>query len=133
MVFCPIFVLLTPAKEIFSAGEATFSHGIKLTFALVYSGIFIWTFILFSGLIRHPYWIKSVMAKIFKWRILRRWQNQADTLGDNMVATSKALKTKPFKLRLEVFGATSLSWLSRYMVVNALFLDFCRRMTLING
>ncbi len=124
VVFCPIFVLLTPSKEIFSAGEATFSHGIKLTFWLVYSGIFIWTFILFSGLIWHPYWIKSVMAKIFKWRILRRWQNQADTLGDNMVATSKALKTKPFKFWLEVFGATSLSWLSRYMVVNALFFGF---------
>ncbi len=41
-----------------------------------------------------------------------------------MVATSVELKTKPFRFWLEVFAGTALSWTSRYLVVNMLFLGF---------
>lgn len=121
---CPIVVLLTPAGEIFNSGGATFSHGIRLTFWLVYTGIAIWTFILFMGIIMHPAWIRRILDKVTSWRLLRRWHTQAVALGDNMVATSKELRTKPFGFWLEVFGGTALSWISRYLVVNALFLGF---------
>ena len=36
VIFCPIVILLTPANEIFASGGAGFSHGIKLTFWLIY-------------------------------------------------------------------------------------------------
>ena len=124
VIFCPIVILITPANEIFASGGAGFSHGIKLTFWLVYAGIFIWTFILFSGIIWKPKWIRSVISRIFSWRWLRKWQTQATTLGDNMVATSVELRKKPFKFWLKVFGGTALSWTSRYLVVNALFFGF---------
>lgn len=45
-------------------------------------------------------------------------------LGDNMVATSAELKSKPMRFWIEVFMGTALSWISRYLVVNALFLAF---------
>lgn len=123
VIGCPLVILIT-GNEIFASGDASFSHGIKLSFWLVYAGIFIWTLVLFSGIIWRPEWIRGLLRKIFSWRILRRWQNQAVTLGDNMVATSKELRKKPFKFWLEVFGGTALSWTSRYLVVNALFLGF---------
>lgn len=59
-----------------------------------------------------------------RWRIFRKWSSKMSDLGDNMVATSKELQTKPFRFWLEVFGGTALSWMSRYLVVNALFLGF---------
>lgn len=124
VISCPIVVFLTPASEIFTSGGAAFSHGIKLTFWLVYAAIFCWTLLLFCGIIWRPQWIQSVIKRIFKWRILKRWANQGNTLGDNMVATSVELRKKPFRFWLEVFGGTALSWLSRYMVVNALFFGF---------
>lgn len=46
------------------------------------------------------------------------------SLGNNMLATSKELRKKRFGFWLEVFGGTALSWISRYLVVNALFLGF---------
>ena len=124
VLFCPLVILLTPAHEIFASGAGGFSHGIRITFWLVYAGIFIWTLILFTGIIWKPMWIKKVIGKIFTWRILRRWADKAETLGDNMVATSGELRSKPFRYWLTVFGGTALSWTSRYLVVNALFLGF---------
>lgn len=124
VVFCPIVILLTPAKEIFSSIGVSFSHGIKLTFWLVYAAIFVWTLILFAGIIWKPEWIRSLLRRIFSWRWLRKWQKPAVTLGDNMVATSIELRKKPFRFWLKVFGGTALSWTSRYLVVNALFFGF---------
>ena len=124
VVFCPLVVLLTPGNELFDTGASGFSAGIKLTFWLIYTGIFIWTAILFIGIILRPYWIKAVIGKVFGWRILHRWQGQAESLGDNMVATSRELKSRPFRFWVEIFVATALSWFSRYLVVNVLFLAF---------
>jgi uncharacterized protein (TIRG00374 family) len=121
---CPVIVLLTPAHQIFEAGGASFSHGIRLTFWIVYSVLFVWTLILFSGIIWKPQWIRELIGKLFSLRWLKKWQTAAETLGDNMVATSKELRKKPFRFWLEVFGGTALSWTSRYLVVNALFLGF---------
>lgn len=121
---CPVIVLFTPASELFNSGAGAFSHGIKITFWIVYSILFLWTLILFTGIIWKPYWIKKVLNKATQWRIFKRWHDKALDLADNMVATGKELRSKPFRFWLEVFGGTALSWTSRYLVVNALFLGF---------
>lgn len=124
VVSCPIVIALTPAGEIFQSGSAGFSQGIKLTFWLVYSGIVVWTAILFTGIILKPRVFNKTIVKIFSVRFLRRWQPKVASLADNMQATSIELKSKPFRFWIEVFGATALSWTSRYLVVNALFFGF---------
>lgn len=123
VLFCPIVVAVT-GGEIFASGDVAFSHGIKLTFWGVYVFLFLWTLLLFMGIIMRPKWIREVLVKICSLKWLRRWQSQAAELGDNMIATSKELKTKPFHFWLEVFGGTALSWTSRYLVVNVLFWGF---------
>lgn len=124
VIFCPLVVFLTPANEIFSSGGASFSHGIKLTFWIVWAAIAAWTFLLFMGIIMRPVWIRDLLNKVTQLKWLRRWHSQAAALGNNMVATSVELKKKPFRFWLEVFGGTALSWTSRYLVVNALFFGF---------
>lgn len=124
VVACPIIVLCTPAHDIFSSGAAEFSHGIKYTFWIVYSFITAWTFLLFMGIIWKPYWIQKTLNKIATWRWLRKWSASITGLGANMIATSKELRTKPFRFWLEVFCGTALAWTARYFVVNALFLGF---------
>ena len=120
---CPLVILITPAEELFSDSGA-FAHGIKITFWIVYSIIFVWTLTLFTGIIWKPQWIKKVLDKVTRIKFLRKWHQNALNLADNMVATGKELRTKPFRFWLEVFGGTALSWTSRYLVVNALFLGF---------
>lgn len=124
VVSCPLVVLFTPSSELFTGSSAAFSHGLQLTFWLVYAGITIWTLILFMGIIVKPQGIRKFLIKLFSLKWLRRWQPKVEELGNNMVATSESLRQKPFRFWLEVFGATALSWTSRYLVVNALFLGF---------
>lgn len=124
VISCPLVVAFTPVNMIFDAGSSAFSHGIKFTFWLVYSGITLWTFILFTGIIWKPDGLAKFLNKLFGIRWLRRWQPKVASMAANMKATSVELRTKPFRFWMEVFGGTALSWISRYMVVNALFLGF---------
>lgn len=121
---CPLFILLTPANEIFADSGGGFTHGIKLTFWIVYAILFAWTLLLFLGIIARPYWIRKVLFRLFSIRFLKKWQAKIGELCDNMIATSVELKQKSIKFWLEVFAGTALSWTSRFLVVNALFLGF---------
>lgn len=124
VVACPFIVLTTSSADIFASTGTDFSHGIKYTFWVVYMIIALWTFLLFTGIIWKPAWIKKALDKISTWRWLRKWSSQISGLGDNMVATSVELRKKPFSFWLEVFWGTALAWTSRYLVVNVLFLGF---------
>lgn len=124
VIACPLVVLFTPASKIFASGSGAFSSGLKMTFWIVYGIIFIWTCILFLGIIVKPEEIRKLLVRLFRLKWLRRWQSSVESLGNNMVATSKELKSKPFGFWLEVFAGTALSWTSRYLVVNALFMAF---------
>ena len=124
VVSCPIVLLFVPFNSLFSSANAQFSEGLQLAFWIVYTGITLWTIILFWGIFIRPQVIKSVFLKIFSWRILRKWKSGAEEMGDNIIATSKALKQKRPFWWARVFFGTALSWASRYLVVNALFLAF---------
>ena len=121
---CPLVAAFTPDADLFASGGTSFSHGIRLTFWIVYGVLFLWTLLLFLGIIAKPLWIRSALAKICSLRFLKRWQSGAVSLGDNMVATSKELKSRPLgfgskysEARLclglhAILWSTRSSWLS---------------------
>ena len=78
----------------------------------------------FLGIIVRPHAIHRFLNWLFHFRLLNKWAKQVDSLGTNMETTGKELRTRPFIWWLETFGGTALSWSSRYLVVNALFLGF---------
>lgn len=125
VIFCPILVLLIPNDELFGAAQAqTFVSGIQIVFWIVYAGIVIWTAILFAGIIAKPQAVANMMHKLFSLKPLHRWQGAIDRTTSNMIETSDFVKTASRKWWVKVFGATVVSWFSRYLVVNALFWGF---------
>lgn len=125
VIFCPILILLIPDADLFGAAEAqTLIAGIRVVFWIVYAGIVVWTAILFAGIIARPQAVASMLHKLFSLRPLRRWRNAIDRTTTNMLETSAIAKKAPRKWWLKVFGATIVSWFSRYLVVNALFWGF---------
>ncbi len=121
---CPIIMLVIPIDELFGFGRDTFEIGLKTVFWIVYAILVAWTALLFLGILVKPDGIKNALIFLFEFRWLRRWQPAVIALGDNMVAASQELRKRPLKWWWRVFSSTVLTWSSRFMVVNALFLGF---------
>lgn len=124
VVACPIVMLITPINELFSTPTSSFSQGIQYTFFVVYTGIIIWTIILFWGLIINPHIIRRLLLGIFTLPFIKRWRKNIEALSNNIITTSREIRKKGIIWWLKAFGATLLSWTSRYLVVNALFMAF---------
>lgn len=121
---CPVAMLLLPFDKLFPADNMQFSNSLKIAFWVVYCGLVLWTAILFGGIFIKPGIIKAFFKRLFSLRFLRRWQADAVEMGDNIITTAEGLKHKQLWWWLRAFFATVLSWISRYMVVNAIFLAF---------
>lgn len=124
VVFCPVLMLVLPVEELFGSSEVALLRSVEWIFWLVYAGIVVYTGILFTGILAKPEWLAKGIEKVFSIKLLRRWQKGAREMMDNMRSTSAWVKRQPRQWWLKVFGATTLSWFSRYFVVNALFWGF---------
>lgn len=122
VITCPIIALLTPAAILFASGDHAFSAGIQLTFWLIYGAICVYTILLFIAIIRNPAWIRKCIHAVFRIKPLRRWAAKADSMADNMVTTSAELHSRSTGFWLKAFAATAISWTSRFLVVNAMFI-----------
>ncbi len=125
VVFCPILVLSLPNDLLFgNVDDSLFMQGVEIVFWTVYACIVAYSALLFTGIIWKPQLIHGLITRIFSLRGLRRWKKHAVSLADNMQATSVSIKSNSLKWWANVFGTTTLSWFSRYLIVNALFWGF---------
>lgn len=122
VVACPIIFLCVPVAEIFGFSNDPFNSGIATAFWLVYAGICVVTVFLFLGALVMPHRIAGFLKWVTSFGLLKRWHVKAIETGDNMVVAGDELRHKPIKWWTEAFGATAMSWICRYLVVNALFL-----------
>lgn len=122
----PLLFLLIPYDTLFGFGSdaKAFSMGLTTVFWIVYAALSLWTAVLFTGLFIKPQAIRSLFIGIFKLPLLRRWSGTIYEFGDNIVATSAELRERHVRWWIKVFVATGLSWCSRFMVINMLFLGF---------
>ena len=124
VISLPVIMAIVPYKELFGFSADAFTVGLETVFWIIYGVIFLWTLLLFLGIFIRPRTIHSGLNRLFRLKWLRRWAGKADELGQNMEVTGKDLRRRPARWWAETFGATALSWCSRYLVVNALFLGF---------
>lgn len=120
----PVIFIALPYSDLFGFESGDTIDSLQTAFWVVYGVITAWTAILFLGIFVIPHKIKSLLVGVFRLPFIRRWQQHVVEMGDNLVETSRDIKGKPLKWWCEAFAATSLSWVSRYLVVNALFLAF---------
>lgn len=124
VVMCPFIFLLEPASALFgfNSDATTFSFGLKGAFWIVWGAVCAWTIILFLGIFIRPQAVGKVIVGLFGIKWLKRWRPQARKIAEDMAMTGKDIRHRPAKWWIEAVGATFLSWLSRFLVVNALFL-----------
>lgn len=124
VVACPLVLALISFEGLFDISNTQISDSLRVTFWIVYEGLALWTLVLFLGIFIRPTAIRSILLAICRLPLLRRWKKEAEGMGDALVSTSQELSSKPILWWIRAFLGTSLSWVSRYMVVNALFMAF---------
>lgn len=125
IVAVPILYFIFGKSELFLIqGSANLTQGL-FTIALV--GYFVklaYTIVLTYGLFYNPKGLKWLIINIFSIRYLRKWRYSMTNIASEIVLSSKNLRSRPASFWLKTFGATLISWTSRYLVVNALLLAF---------
>ncbi len=125
IIMFPLLLLIINSADLFSIGGGFTTTNPFLIAAVVGYGLkFVWVLVIGYGLFINPRGLKWLILLIFRLPVLRRWRHGAHEAGNDIIKSSKELKKQPFLFWLKSFGATFLSWTSRYWVVNALFLAF---------
>jgi uncharacterized protein (TIRG00374 family) len=127
IIFFPLLLLILTPAELFNIDTLenySYLNSFFLFAIIGYSVKLLWVIAVSYGLFVNPKGLRRLILLVFRLPIIRKWRNSARAAGNDIIKSSKELKAKPFKFWLKAFGATVLSWTSRYWIVNALFLAF---------
>lgn len=124
------FVITFPFLLIFLPSGALFSDVSALEVSII--SLFVAAYIiklciclaLIVGLFFKPEAIKWLLLNIFRLPFLRRWQRAVEKIGNDIILSSQEVKGKGFSYWFPLIIATIISWCSRYLVVNAIFMAF---------
>jgi uncharacterized protein (TIRG00374 family) len=124
------YVMMIPLTFLFISSSDLFPHSysgsqaIQVVFWTGYSIIAAAALLLFVALFIWPTFSKKFLGGIFSLPILKRWKSKAIQTGDDIIITSKEMKKETFLSWLKLFLVTCGSWISRYLVINAILQAF---------
>lgn len=93
-------------------------------FYIGYLIILVYTLFLAYALFINPQMFKSFISWVFLFPILVRWRTRARKSANQLIQTSRLIRSKPFSYWAKSFTATIFSWTGRYWVVNFLLMAF---------
>ncbi|MEG1372177.1 MAG: lysylphosphatidylglycerol synthase transmembrane domain-containing protein [Mucinivorans sp.] len=76
------------------------------------------------GLFFNPKGLGRIIIGFFSLPFLRRWRKGAIQASSDLNLSAREIKKYKWHFWLKAFGATSMSWVSRFLVANAIFLAF---------
>lgn len=120
VIMVPLVFLFVGMEHLFppQLDHAFWGLPIKVIFWIGYGFILGMVFIVTYSVFFRPRAFKFALLRIFKLPFLSRWRPNVIKVGDDIVTTSDELKGKPKRFWAKAFGATCLSWGSRFLVIN---------------
>jgi hypothetical protein len=123
VLMIPIVFLLIDQSALFPE-NASGSGSVQVLFWTGFTIILSVCVFLFASIFLFPKLAKTVLGFIFRFPLLKRWRVKAQKTGEEIFLTSKELRAEPAKFWLGAFLSTCGSWISRYLVINALLQAF---------
>lgn len=124
------YVLMIPLVFLMISQSALFPENISSSGSvqsLFWTGFIVITAVcvfLFSNIFLFPNLAKSVLGFVFRFPLIKRWRESAMKTGHEIYTTSKELRKESPSFWLKAFLSTCGSWISRYLVINALLQAF---------
>lgn len=126
------YVVMIPLVFLFISGQTLFPSGDAGTTFITwwfwggFSIILFVCLLLYFTIFWYPKLATRVLLLVFSLPFIKRWKFIAAEWGKDIETASKEFKKETKSYWLKTFGATFLSWISRYLVINAIlnaFLD----------
>lgn len=128
IVTVPVVILFIGTESLFPLALEKEILGMTFTvkgiFIMGYCFTLLLTIIIITGIFITPKGVKKLLLTLFKLKVLRRWRDKVEQVGDDLIQTSKELKDKSFWFWFKAFATTMFSWTARFWVVNFLILAF---------
>lgn len=124
-IVVPLTFILIPYTELFGFDNASsLAHDFQVSFWIVYGILAAWCIVLWLGLFISPRSIRTILVRIFSLPLLRRRHQEVSMAGDDIVLTARELRHCSISTWAKAFGATVLSWMARFLTVNAILWGF---------
>jgi uncharacterized protein (TIRG00374 family) len=124
------FVLLIPIVFLFIdvsqliPKDMLASEGIYFLFWGGYSFFLFLSLLLLITLFKYPSAARKCLFFLSERTWLKRWKGALQQSGDDLQTTAKLMKNHSWGFWFKTFGATVGSWISRYLVINAILHAF---------
>ena len=119
----PILLIFVPFDTLF-ANTSALGTSVLALFIVAYIIKMLLCTLLIVGLFFKPQAIRWLIIKVFRLPFLSRWHKSAAKAGDDIIISSREIRGKGLSYWFPLITATILSWASRYLVVNAIFMAF---------
>jgi uncharacterized protein (TIRG00374 family) len=119
----PIVFLFIDQQDLFPQ-QYSGTMAVQTVFWIGFGIILLVSAFLFSAVFLYPQLAQRTLLVLFSIPGLRRWKNNARLIGADIITSSKEIRYEPLSLWVKVFFATIGSWVSRYLVINAILQAF---------
>lgn len=97
---------------------------IEYTIWIMLGLIMTFVIIAFIGIFLHPMYLRSIIYKLSKIPILNRWKGSIQEFADELIETSRQIKSKSKTFWIQLLSYTLMSWVGRYLVGVAIVWGF---------
>jgi uncharacterized protein (TIRG00374 family) len=123
ILMIPLVFLIVDQNVLFPTNVAG-SDSVQFIFWTGFTTIFAVCSFLFASIFLFPNLAKTVLGFLFRFPLLKRWREKAMQTGEEIYTTSGELKGEPITFWVKAFLSTCGSWISRYLVINAILQAF---------
>lgn len=127
LAILPICLLVVNYAEIFAPlkdATSVFGTGMVVGFWIAYSILFAYTTFLAFALFIRPEATSRLLKRVFRTRLLRRWEEGGVRTADELLISAREFKAKSFSYWFKAGLSTCFAWFGRYLVVNCLLAAF---------
>lgn len=123
LILIPFLFLFVSSADLFPSENALTSSAVYV-FWIGFFLILGVTSFLFLSIFVYPKLATRFLSFLFRIPFLNRWRAKAIQTGHDLETTSAEMHREPFVYWIKIFAATFGSWISRYLVINAILQAF---------
>ncbi len=81
------------------------------------------------GVFINPAGLSKLLDWVTKWKFMKRFRDKAVNFGNEVASASVEMRGRPWRFHLRAFGATTLAWTFRFLLINCLVIAFAPYIT----